>query len=211
MMRPEGRWESGMEISAKDVMALREKTGAGMMDCKKALTQSEGDVEQAIKLLREKGLAAAAKREGRAAAEGVIGTYVHLGGKIAVMVELNSETDFVAKNDEFQALAKELAMQVAFSNPAYLRPEDIPEDVIEREKEIAANLARNEGRPEAALPKIVEGRVRKFAEESSLLTQPYMRDPKKKVGDLIQDLRARIGENIQIRRFIRFKVGEELS
>ncbi len=197
------------EISAQTVMALRDKTGAGMMDCKKALIAVEGDMEKAIQFLREKGIASAAKREARVASEGVVGTYVHLGGKIGVMVELNCETDFVARNEEFQALAKELAMQVAFSNPTYLRPEDIPQEVLDKEAEIATNLARNEGKPEVALPKIVEGRVRKFREENSLLTQGYMRDPKRAVGDVVQDVRAKVGENIQVRRFIRFKVGEE--
>lgn len=199
-----------MGITAKDVQALREKTGAGMMDCKRALEQSEGNMEAAIKKLREKGIASAAKKESRAASEGAVGSYIHLGGKIGVLVELNCETDFVAKNEEFQGLARELAMQVAFSNPTYLRPEDIPAEVLDREKEIAENLARNEGRPEAALPKIVEGRVKKFAEENSLLTQAYMRDNKRAVGDIVQDVRAKLGENIQVRRFVRFRVGEEV-
>src|SRR5688572_22558613 len=145
-----------MAISAQDVMALREKTGAGMMDCKKALTDAGGDMDAAVKALREKGIASAEKRAARAASEGTVGSYIHLGGKIGVLVELSSETDFVARNEEFQALARELAMQVAFSNPTYLTPDEIPAEIIEREKEIAANLARNEGRPEAALPKIVE-------------------------------------------------------
>lgn len=190
-------------------MKLREQTGAGMMDCKKALNETQGDFDAAVKFLREKGIASAEKRAARAASEGTVGSYIHLGGKIGVLVELNCETDFVARNDEFQALARELAMQVAFSNPTYLTPEEIPAEIIEREKEIAENLARNEGRPEAALPKIVEGRVKKFSEENSLLTQGYMRDPKRKVGDLVQDLRAKIGENIQVRRFVRFQVGAE--
>jgi len=199
-----------MSISAKDVAALREKTGAGMMDCKKALTEANGNIENAVKWLREKGIAKQAERAGRSAGEGAVGSYVHLGGKIAVLVELNCETDFVAKNEEFQALARELAMQVAFSNPTYLKPEDIPAEIIQKEREIAENLARNEGRPEAALPKIVEGRVKKFSEENSLLTQAYMRDPKRKVGDLVQDLGAKIKENIQVRRFVRFQVGEAI-
>jgi elongation factor Ts len=198
-----------MAFTAQDVAALREKTGAGMMDCKRALTDAGGNADDAIKLLREKGIASAAKRAGRAASEGTVGSYIHLGGKIGVLVELNSETDFVARNEEFQALARELAMQIAFSNPAYLRPEDIPADVLAREREIAENLARNEGKPEAAVPKIVEGRVKKFAEESALLTQEYMRDKKRKVEDIVQDLRAKLGENIQVRRFVRFQVGEE--
>lgn len=198
-----------MEITAKAVQALREKTGAGMMDCKKALVEADGNEGEAIKWLREKGIAGAEKRSGRAASEGVIGSYIHLGGKIGVLVELNCETDFVARNEEFQALAKELAMQIAFSNPTYLQPEDIPEDVLKREAEIAENLARNEGRPEAALPKIVEGRVRKFREDNSLLTQAHMRDNKRTVNDLVQDARAKLGENIVVRRFVRFQVGQE--
>ena len=198
-----------MAITAEKVRDLREKTGAGMMDCKRALEQSNGNMDEAVKVLREKGMASAKKREGRAASEGTIGYYMHHNGKIAALVELNCETDFVARNEEFQALAKELAMQVATTNPSYLRPEDIGEDVLQREREIAETLARNEGRPEAALPKIVEGRVKKFSEESSLLTQEYIRESKRKVGDLVQDLRAKIGENIQVRRFVRFKVGSE--
>jgi elongation factor Ts len=198
-----------MAINAKDVAALREKTGAGMMDCKKALTESNGDLDAAVKFLREKGLASAAKRSARAASEGVVGSYIHLGGKIGVLVELNCETDFVARNDEFQALARELAMQVAFSNPSYLSPDDIPAEVLDREREIAANLARNENKPEAAIPKIVEGRVKKFADESSLLTQAYMRDSKRKVEDIVQDVRAKLGENVVVRRFVRFQVGQE--
>ena len=199
-----------MAITAQTVAALREKTGAGMMDCKRALEESNGNVDEAVRVLREKGMAQAAKRMGRAASEGTVGSYVHMGGKIAVMVELNCETDFVAKNEEFQGLARELAMQVASANPTYLRPEDIPAEVLEREKGIAETLARNEGRPEAALPKIVEGRVKKFSEESSLLTQGYIRDPKRKVEDLVQDVRAKLGENILVRRFVRFQVGEEV-
>lgn len=197
-----------MAISAQAVAALREKTGAGMMDCKKALTEANGDEAKAVQWLREKGIASATKREARSASEGTVGSYIHLGGKIGVLVELNCETDFVARNDEFQALARELAMQVAFSNPTYLTPADIPQEVLDKEREIAENLARNEGRPEAALPKIVEGRVKKFAEENSLLTQAHMRDSKRKVEDLVQDLRAKLGENIQVRRFVRFEVGK---
>jgi elongation factor Ts len=200
-----------MAITAKDVQTLREMTGAGMMDCKKALTEADGDRDAAIKYLREKGLASAQKRAGRAASEGVIGTYIHHNNKIGVLVELNCETDFVARNDEFQGLARELAMQIAFSNPTYLNPEDVPEDILAREREIAENQARNEGRPEAAMAKIIEGRVKKFTEESALLTQAYSRDPKRKVGDVVQDLRAKLGENIQVRRFARFQVGEQVD
>ena len=198
-----------MAITAQTVAALRERTGAGMMDCKRALEQAEGNSEEAVKILREKGIASAAKREGRAASEGTIGHYIHHNFKVAAMVELNCETDFVAKNEEFQALAKELALQIVSSNPTYLRPEDIPEDVLQREREIAENLARNEGKPEAALPRIIEGRVKKWVEENCLLTQASIRDQKRTVGDLVQDLRAKIGENIMVRRFVRYRVGEE--
>lgn len=197
-----------MAITAQDVAALREKTGVGMMECKKALQEANGNVDEAVKVLRERGLAKSEKRAGRAASEGFVGSYIHLGGKIGVLVELNCETDFVARNEEFQSLARELAMQVAFSDPRYLSPDEIPAEVIESEKEIAANLARNEGKPEAAIPKIVEGRVKKFAEENSLLTQAHMRDTKRKVQDLVEDIRAKLGENIVVRRFVRFKVGE---
>lgn len=200
-----------MAITAKEVQTLREKTGAGMMECKKALTETDGNMEAAVKVLREKGIASAEKRAARAASEGCVGSYIHLGGKIGVLVELNCETDFVARNEEFQALAKELAMQVAFSNPKYLSPDEIPAAIVEAEKEIALNLARNEGKPEAALPKIVEGRVKKFTDENSLLTQSYMREPKRKVGDLVQDARAKLGENIVVRRFVRFQVGEAVG
>lgn len=197
-----------MAISAKDVQALREKTGAGVMDCKRALEQADGSLEGAVRILREKGIASAEKRSGRAASEGVVGSYVHLGSKIGVLVELNCETDFVARNEEFQGLARELAMQVAFSNPSWLRPEEIPEEILEREREIAAALARNE--PEAPVPETVEENLRKFREENSLLTQPYIRDNKRRVEDIVQDLRARLGENIVVRRFARFQVGEEV-
>lgn len=198
-----------MAITAKAVADLRAVTGAGMMDCKRALEQADGNAEAAVKWLREKGIASAAKREGRAASEGYVSIYQHLGGKIGVMVEMNCETDFVARNEEFQALAKELALQVAFSNPQWLKPEDIPEAVLAQEREIAANQARNDNKPEAAIPRIVEGRVKKFVEENCLLTQPYVRDNSKQVGDLVQDLRAKLGEHVIVRRFVRFKVGEE--
>ncbi len=198
-----------MAITAKAVADLRAVTGAGMMDCKRALEQADGNAEAAVKWLREKGIASAAKREGRAASEGYVAIYQHLGGKIGVMVEMNCETDFVARNEEFQALAKELALQVAFSNPQWLKAEDIPEAVLAQEREIAANQARNDNKPEAAIPRIVEGRVKKFVEENCLLTQPYVRDNSRQVGDLVQDLRAKLGEHLIVRRFVRFKVGQE--
>lgn len=197
------------EITAQAVAALREQTGAGMMDCKRALQQAEGNVDGAIKILREKGQASAEKRSGRAASEGYIGSYIHFNGKIGVLVELNSETDFVARNEEFQELARKIAMHVASTNPSYLKAEDVPEEIIAREREIAETLARNEGKPEAAIPKIVEGRVRKWTEDNCLLLQEAIWVPKKTVGDLVQDLRAKIGENIQVRRFVRYQVGQE--
>jgi elongation factor Ts len=198
-----------MAITAQDVSKLREMTGAGMMDCKRALTDAEGNFDAAVKALREKGIASAAKRSGRAASEGYIGHYLHHNGKIAVLVELNCETDFVARNDEFTALARELAMQVASANPTYVSAEDVPADVLEREREIAGNLARNEGKPEAAIPRIVEGRVKKWQEENCLLLQASVREPKKVVGDLVQDLRAKLGENVVVKRFVRYRVGDE--
>jgi elongation factor Ts len=198
-----------MAITAQDVSKLREMTGAGMMDCKRALTDAEGNMDAAVKALREKGIASAAKRSGRAASEGYIGHYLHHNGKIAVLVELNCETDFVARNDEFTALARELAMQVASANPTYVSAEDVPADVLEREREIAGNLARNEGKPEAAIPRIVEGRVKKWQEENCLLLQASVREPKKVVGDLVQDLRAKLGENVVVKRFVRYRVGDE--
>jgi elongation factor Ts len=172
-----------------------------MMDCKRALETAGGSKDEAIKILREKGLASAQKREARAASEGVIGSYIHLGGKIGVLVELNCETDFVARNDEFQALAKELAMQVAFSNPTYLRPEDVPEDVLAAEADIAKNLAINEGRPEAALPKIVEGRLNGFFKENVLLEQAFAKDNKKTVAQVL----AEAGGTLT--GFVRYRVG----
>jgi elongation factor Ts len=197
------------EITAQAVAALREQTGAGMMDCKRALVQSEGNVDEAIRILREKGQASAEKRVGRAASEGYLGAYVHHNGKIGVLVELNSETDFVARNEEFRELARKIAMHVASANPTYLKADDVPEEILQREREIAETLARNEGKPDAAIPKIVEGRVRKWTEENCLLTQEAVWVSKKTVGDLVQDLRAKIGENIQVRRFVRYQVGEE--
>lgn len=180
-----------------------------MMDCKRALTDAEGNMDAAVKALREKGIASAAKRSGRAASEGVIGHYLHHNGKIAVLVELNCETDFVARNDEFVALARELAMQVASANPTYVTAEDVPADVLEREREIAGNLARNECKPEVAIPRIVEGRVKKWLEENCLLLQGSVRDPKKVVGDLVKDLRDKLGENVVVKRFVRYRVGDE--
>ncbi len=199
-----------MNITAAMVKELREKTGVGMMDCKKALQESDGNIEKAVEVLREKGLAKAAKRSGRIAAEGIVDSYIH-GGRIGVLVEVNSETDFVAKNDEFKKFVKDIAMQVAASNPQYIKKEDVPKDVIEKEKEILKVQAINEGKPENIAEKMVEGRLKKFYKEVCLLEQPYIRDPEISVNDLLNQKIAKIGENITIRRFARFEVGEGIE
>jgi elongation factor Ts len=200
-----------MEISAKMVKGLREKTGAGMMDCKKALQESYGDEQKAVVWLREKGLSKAQKRAARSASEGFIGSYVHANGKIGVLVELNCETDFVAKSDKFQELAKNLSMQVAAANPVCVRPEDLPQEAIEQEKEIYAKQARADGKPEQVVEKIVEGRVKKYYKEVCLLEQPYIKDDSLAVKDLINELVAVLGEKVEVTRFVRMEVGETHS
>lgn len=196
-------------ITAKDVQELREKTGCGMMDCKKALNENNGDMEKAVEFLRKKGLAGVAKRAGRTAAQGVVEAYVHTGGKLGVMVEINCETDFVAKNLEFQAFAKDVAMQIAAQNPQYLNKEDVPAETIQQEKNLLTQQTKDEGKPEKAIEKIVEGRIKKFYEEICLMEQPFIRDPKKSINDLLGELAAKIGENIVIRRFTRYQLGEK--
>jgi elongation factor Ts len=196
------------EISAKLVKEFREKTGAGMMDCKEALTASGGDMVQAVDVLRKKGLATAQKRAGRATSEGTIASYIHMGGKLGVMVEINCESDFVAKNDAFQEFARNIAMHIAASNPLGVRPEDIPEAVVAKEKEIYTAQARETGKPEKVIEKIVEGKLKKFFEESCLMNQPYVRNPDIRISDLLNELIAKIGENISIKRFVRYQVGE---
>ncbi|NLL57938.1 MAG: translation elongation factor Ts [Firmicutes bacterium] len=198
-------------ITAEMVKELRTLTGAGMMDCKKALLETGGDKEKAINYLREKGLAKAAKRAGRIAAQGVVDSYIHLGGKVGVMVEVNCETDFVARNEEFRAFARDICLQVAATNPAYLSREDVPEEVIENEKEILRRQAANEGKPEKIIDKIVNGRIEKFFQENCLLEQPFIKDQDKTVKDLLTEKIAKIGENIIIRRFVRFEMGEGLD
>jgi elongation factor Ts len=200
-----------MMITAEMVKELRTLTGAGMMDCKKALLETGGDKEKAINYLREKGLAKAAKRAGRIAAQGVVDSYIHLGGKVGVMVEVNCETDFVARNEEFRAFARDICLQVAATNPAYLSREDVPEEVIENEKEILRRQAANEGKPEKIIDKIVNGRIEKFFQENCLLEQPFIKDQDKTVKDLLTEKIAKIGENIIIRRFVRFEMGEGLD
>lgn len=196
------------DITAAMVKELREKTGSGMMDCKRALADTDGDMEKAIDLLRKKGLAKAQKRAGRATSEGVIYSYIHTGGKLGVMVEINCESDFVAKTDSFLEFAKNVAMHVAASNPAGLNPEDIPEEAVNREREIYRAQALEQGKPENIVDKIVEGQVQKFYKDSCLLSQPYIRDPKMTIADLVTEAIATIGENIQIKRFVRFQIGE---
>jgi elongation factor Ts len=198
-----------MTITPSQVKELREKTGAGMMDCKRALEETGGDAEKATVILREKGLAAASKREGRQASEGIAEAYIHPGGKIGVLVEVNCETDFVARTEDFQRLARELAMQIAAANPTYVDRSQVPEEVVEQEKEIYRQKAVHDGRPAAAIEKIVAGQVEKFYETICLLDQPYVREPKKKVQDLLNEATARIGERIVVRRFVRYRVGTE--
>jgi elongation factor Ts len=195
------------EISAKDVKALRDRTGAGMMDCKAALQESGGDMEKAIDILRTKGAAKAAKRAERKAAEGTIGTYVHHNGKVAVVVELNSETDFVAKNPEFQQLAKDLAMHIASANPIAVSSADIPPAEVERERAVYAAQVAEEGKPENIRAKIVEGKVQKWFKESSLLDQQFVKDPERTIRELVDAVSAKTGEKISVARFVRFQVG----
>ena len=195
-------------ISASLVKQLREKTGAGMMDCKQALTECNGDLDQAVDFLRKKGLATAQKRAGRAMTEGTVQSYIHMGGKLGVLVEVNCETDFVAKNEDFIDFARNIAMHIAASNPLGIRPEDIPEEVVNREKEIYKAQTLELGKPENVVAKIVEGKLNKFFKENCLLHQPYVRDPDMTVEDLLNELIAKIGENITIRRFVRFQTGE---
>jgi len=196
------------EITAQMVKELREKTGAGMMDCKKALAESGGDVEKAIKSLREQGVATAAKTASRETKEGIIYSYIHPGDKLGVLVEINCETDFVARNDDFRTFAKNVAMQIAAADPRVISREELSQAVIEAEKEIYRNQARLEGKPEKVMDKIIEGKIEKFYSEACLLEQPYIKDNDRTVADIVTDIISRIGENIKIRRFIRFRLGE---
>ncbi|MBS5517182.1 MAG: translation elongation factor Ts [Clostridiales bacterium] len=200
-----------MAVSASDVKALREATGAGMMDCKKALTEADGNMEKATEILREKGLAAAAKKSGRIAAEGVVASYIHMGGRIGVLVEVNCETDFVAKTDQFQSFVRDIAMQIAASNPLYLSSEEVPQDTIDKEKEILRIQAINEGKPEKIVNNMVEGRIKKYFKEVCLLDQPFVKDPDKSIADYVKEQIAALGENITIRRFTRYEMGEGLQ
>ncbi|NLK34409.1 MAG: translation elongation factor Ts [Gracilibacteraceae bacterium] len=198
-------------ISVSAVKELRERTGSGMMDCKRALTESNGDMKKAIEILREKGLAAAAKKAGRIASEGIVDAYIHGGGRIGVLIEVNSETDFVARNEEFKQFVKDMAMQVAASNPLYVKREEVDPDIIEKEREIYRAQALNEGKPEKIIEKMVEGRIEKYYKEICLLEQPFIKDTDKTVQEVLSSLIAKIGENISIRRFVRFERGEGLA
>ncbi len=196
-----------MRISAREVQELRQETGAGMMDCKRALQAARGDNAEAIKILREKGLALAEKKASRAVREGLIGQYIHTGGKLGVLIEVNCETDFVARNPGFVALVKDLAMQVAASNPQYIRPADIPEEELNREREIYRNQAVAQGKPEPILDKIVEGKLKKYYAEVCLYEQFFIKNPDQTISDLVQSKVAEFGENIVVKKFARFKIG----
>ena len=200
-----------MEINAKQVNELRQKTGAGIMDCKRALQECKGDLDKAVKHLREKGVAEASKRSSKVAAEGKVESYLHMGGRIGVLVEVNCETDFVARGEDFQTFCREIAMQVAAANPLYLNKEEVPEEMLEQEREIYRKQALDAGKPEKVLDKIVEGRLRKYFAEICLMEQPYIREQKMSVDKLLKEVIAKTGENIVIRRFARFQLGEGIE
>ncbi|NDI33360.1 translation elongation factor Ts [Chengkuizengella sediminis] len=200
-----------MAISAASVKELREKTGAGMLDCKKALDEANGDIQKAMDILREKGLSAAAKKAGRVASEGVVESYIHAGGKIGVLVEVNCETDFVALTDGFKSFVKDIAMHIAASNPSYVSREEVSQEDLDREREVLKNQALNEGKPANIVEKMVEGRLSKYYEEYCLLEQQFIKDPDKTIADLVNEKVGTIGENISIRRFVRFELGEGLE
>jgi elongation factor Ts len=203
------------EVTAAAVKQLREKTGAGMMECKNALVEAEGNEEKAIDILRKRGLASARKREGRIAAEGIVGSYIHMGGKVGVLVEVNCETDFVARGDEFQQLVKDVAMHIAAAEPRYVSQQDVPGEALEKEREIARAQARNDpknaNKPDQVIDKIVEGRLHKFYEENVLMDQPFVKHPEKTISELVTEKVAKTGEKITIRRFTRYKMGEGLE
>ncbi|MDP6276776.1 MAG: translation elongation factor Ts [Candidatus Marinimicrobia bacterium] len=199
-----------MSISAQVVKELREKTGAGMMDCKKALVDSKGDMEKAVEFLRKSGIAKAEKKGNREAKEGIVYSYIHHGGRLGVLVEINCETDFVAKTDGFKKLAHNVAMQIAATNPVAVAPEDVPAELLEKEKEIFIAQAKKSGKPDNIIDTIVDGRIQKYFQEICLVEQPFIKDPEKHVGDLITEAVATLGENITIGRFIRYAVGESI-
>jgi elongation factor Ts len=198
-------------FTAQDVAQLRSMTGAGMMDCKKALTESNGNMDNAVKYLREKGMAAAAKKAGRIASEGIVASYIHMGGKIGVLVEVNCETDFVAKSEQFQLLVKDIAMQIAASRPLYVAQEEVPAQALENEKEILKVQAKNEGKPAAVIEKMVEGRIKKYYKDVCLMEQDFVKDTSKTISQIINEAILTIGEKISIRRFVRYEMGEGLE
>lgn len=200
-----------MELKASMVKELREKTGAGVMECRNALIEGKGEIEKAIEILRRKGADKAAKKSSRKASEGLIGSYVHLGGKIGVLVEVNCETDFVAATDLFRGLVKDLTLQIASANPIYISVDDVPEEVIEREKEAIRQQALSEGKPERVIERILDGRMKKFYSETCLMEQPFIKDDSITIRELMERTIAKLGENIRIRRFVRYQLGEELS
>ena len=197
--------------TAKDVMDLRNRTGAGMNDCKKAMDEANGDIEKAAVILREKGIASAAKKAGRIAAEGLVEAYIHLGGKIGVLLEVNCETDFVAKGDKFKELCHDIAMHIAAANPSYVTVDEVPADELEKEKNILRNQALNEGKPAAIVEKMIVGRIKKFYESIVLLEQPFVKNPDITVAQLVNEAIASIGEKITVRRFVRYEMGEGLA
>jgi len=197
------------QISAKDVSALRAKTGAGMMDCKKALQETGGDIDKAVDFLRQKGIAKAEKRSGRAAREGIIGHYVHFNGKVGVLVELNCETDFVARTDDFKELARDLAMHIASARPIAVTADQVPEEILKRERSIFEKQVEESGKPEAVRAKIVDGKLNKLLKELVLMDQPFVKDDKKSVGQLVKEVSGKVGENLVVRRFVRQELGEE--
>ena len=198
-------------FTAQDIAKLRAMTGAGMMDCKKALTESNGDMDGAVKFLREKGMAAAAKKADRIAAEGVVGSYIHMGGKIGVLVEVNCETDFVAKSEQFQQLVKDIAMQIAAAKPLYVNSSEVPAEVLESEREILRTQALNEGKPAQIVEKMVEGRIKKYYQDFCLMDQQFVKNPDLTIATLINEATLKIGEKISIRRFTRYEMGEGLE
>jgi elongation factor Ts len=200
-----------VEITSAQVKELREQTGAGMMDCKRALEEARGDVAKAVDVLRAKGLAAAAKRAGRLANEGVVESYIHMNRRVGTLVEINCETDFVANTDEFRSLARDVAMQVAAASPQWLSRDDVPPEELERERKIAQEQAREQGKPDNIVPKIVEGKLDSFFKQVCLLDQPFIKDDTRTIGDLVSEAAAKVGENVSIHRFARFQLGEEAS
>ena len=200
-----------MAFTASDVMNLRQMTGAGMMDCKKALTETDGNVEKAVEYLREKGIATAAKKAGRIAAEGVVDSYIHMGGKVGVLVEVNCETDFVARGDLFKSLVHDIALQIAAAKPLYVSKEEVPAEVLAKEKEILLQQALNEGKPANIAERMVEGRIKKYYEDNCLLEQKFVKDPDKTINQVVVEATAQIGEKLSVRRFVRFEMGEGLE